>query len=181
MRIETSQGPERAIARLKSRPPEQLATFIARSLSIPAQSGEPVRTFILADDFAETTASLRSRIDALRVSNRRHSRHLPDEEMGQRLGYILDAIQSLIPPVSPATAFELLVLVIDRDGDAMQQCGHDHFCVETALKRAARLLSDAAKSMPIRKVSITLRRLIAQDGYGTRCALGALVSQATPG
>jgi hypothetical protein len=100
--------------------------------------------------------------------------------MGQRLGYILDAIETLVLPTSPETAFELLVLLIERDGDAMEQCGDDHFSVETALKRAAGLVAVAAKSLQSRDVRMTLERLIAEDGYGTRASLTRVASELAP-
>jgi hypothetical protein len=37
--------------------------------------------------------------------------------------------KTLVLPLSPARAFELLVLLIERDGDAMEQCGDDSWSV----------------------------------------------------
>jgi hypothetical protein len=132
VRIETNQDFQTAIARLASRAPETLATFIASLAFDIGPIGEQVRTFIVGDNLAETTASLKERIEALRGS---HSRHRANEEVGERLGYILDSIEALVLPVSPATAFELLVLLIERDGDAMEQCGDDHYSVQEAARR----------------------------------------------
>jgi len=41
--------------------------------------------------------------------------------------------------VSPTTAFELLMLLLERDGDAMEQCGDDHWSVQMKLETAAEL------------------------------------------
>ena len=71
---------------------------------------------------------------------------------------------TLVLPVSPATAFELLVLLIERDGDAMEQCGDDDWSVQLKLETAANLLATAMKSLvPGREARQTLERL-AEDG-----------------
>ena len=125
-----------------------------------------------------TPASMAKFIAALRISSRRHSRRQGTEhEVGQRLDYILDAVETLILPVSPHAAFDLLVLAVERDGDAMEQCGDDDFSIETAVRRAAELLAVAAKSIPTREVKAALQRLVAEDRYGTRESLVALDAQ----
>lgn len=176
MRIETNKDLEAAIARLASRTPKALATFIASLVFHAGPIGEQVRTFIVGDDLTETTASLKERIEALRGSRRSRSRHRADEEVGERLGYILDSIGALVLPVSPATAFELLVLLIERDGDAMEQCGDDHWSVQMQLETAANLVVAAMKSLPGRESRETLERLVAEDGYGTRCPLADVLA-----
>jgi hypothetical protein len=176
VRIETNQDLQTAIARLASRTPETLATFIASLAFDIGPIGEQVRTFIVSDNLSETTASLKERIEALRGSRRSHSRHRADEEVGERLGYILDSIEELVLPVSPATAFELLVLFIERDGDAMEQCGDDHYSVQMALKTAAKLVAAAMKSLPSREARETLERLVTEDGYGTRRPLADVLA-----
>src|ERR1700716_94943 len=93
VRIETNQDLQTAIARLASRTPETLATFIASLAFDIGPIGEQVRTFIVGDNLSETTASLKERIEALRGSRHSHSRHRADEEVGGRLGYILDSIE----------------------------------------------------------------------------------------
>lgn len=164
-----------ATDRLTRRTPASLARFIASLAFDTGPVGEQVRTFILADDFPATTLSLRERIDALRLSSARNSRRQDaGKEVGQRLDYILDAIETLILPVSPESAFDLLVLTIERDGDAMEQCGDHHFSVETALKRATNLIATASKSLLADQLKATLERLIAEDRYGTREPLAAL-------
>jgi hypothetical protein len=178
VRVETSQDLQNAIARLASRTPESLATFIASLAFDIGPIGEQVRTFIVGDDLSEATASVKERIEALRGSRRSHSRHRAneDEEVGKRLGYILDSIEALVLPVSPATAFELLVLLIERDGDAMEKCGDDHYSVQRELETAAKLVAAAMKSLPSREARETLERLVAEDGYGTRRSLAGVLA-----
>ena len=176
MRIETNRDLEAAIARLALRAPEALATFIASLAFDTGPIGEQVRTFIVGDDLSETTASLKRRIDALRGSRRSNSRHRAHEEVGQRLGYILHSIETLVLPLSPARAFELLVLLIERDGDAMEQCGDDSWSVQMQLETAASLVATAMKPLPRIEVKQTLERLVAEDGYGTRTPLAKVLA-----
>jgi hypothetical protein len=88
----------------------------------------------------------------------------------------LDSIETLVLPESPATAFELLVLVVEGDGDAMEQCGDDDYSVQTALKTAATLIAAAMKSLPSPEARETLERLVAEDGYGTRQPLADVLA-----
>ncbi len=155
MRIETNQDLEAAITRLTSRSPEALASFIASLAFDAGPIGEQVRTFIVSDDLSETTASLKERIDGLRTSRRSNSRGRFQEEVGERLRYILSSIDTLVLPVTTATAFELLVLLIERDGDAMEQCGEDDWSVQMRLKTAADLVASAMKSLTGRKAMRT--------------------------
>jgi hypothetical protein len=60
IRIETNQDLETAIARLASRTPEKLATFIASLVFDAGPIGEQVCTFIVGDNLSETTASLKA-------------------------------------------------------------------------------------------------------------------------
>jgi len=177
VRIETRHDLEAAIARLTPRTPEALATFITSLAFDAGPIGEHVRTFLVGDDLPAITASLKERIDAPRGSRRSHPRHRTPAEVGERIGYILWSIEMLVLPVSPATAFELLVLLIERDGDAMEQCGDDHWSVQTKLKNAAELIAEAMKSLPGRDATQTLERLVAEDGYGTRAPLTAVLAK----
>ena len=83
----------------------------------------------------------------------------------------------LVLPVDPTTAFELLVLLIERDGDAMEQCGDDHWSVQMKLETAAELVAKAMKSLPGRNARQTVERLVAEDGYGTRAPLTAMLAK----
>ena len=180
MRIETNQDLKTAIARLASRAPETLATFIASLAFDAGPIGEQVRTFIVGDNLSETSASLKERIDALRGSRRANSRHRAHEEVGERLDYILRSIETLVLPRSPATAFELLVLLIERDGDAMEQCGDDSWSVQMQLETAASLIATAMKTLPSIDAKQTLERLVAEDGYGTRTPLANVLATLSP-
>jgi hypothetical protein len=64
VRIETNQDLQTAIARLASRTPGTLATFIASLAFDIGPIGEQVRTFNVGDNLSETTASLKERIEA---------------------------------------------------------------------------------------------------------------------
>jgi hypothetical protein len=99
--IETHQDLEAAIARLALRTPQSLATFIASLAFDLGPIGEHVRTFIVADNLTEATSSLQERIDAPRASSRSHTPHRTHEEVGERLGYILRSIETLVLPVNP--------------------------------------------------------------------------------
>lgn len=177
VRIETHQDVEVATARLVSRTPEALATFIISLAFDTGPIGEHVRTFLEGDDLPAITASLKERIDALRGTRRSHPRHRTPEEVGERIGYILWSIEMLVLPVSPTAAFELLVLLIERDGDAMEQCRDDHWSVQMRLEDAAELVAKAMKSLPDRDARQTLERLVAEDGYGTRQRLAAMLAK----
>jgi hypothetical protein len=179
VRIETNQDVEAAIARLVSRTPEALATFITSLAFDTGPIGEHVRTFLVGDDLSAITASLKERIDALRGTRRSHPRHRTPAEVGERIGYILWSIEMLVLPVSPATAFELLVLLIERDGDAMEQCGDDRWSVQMELGNAAELVAKTIKSLPDRDARQTLERLVAEDGYGTRMPLTAVLAKSS--
>jgi hypothetical protein len=176
VRIETNQDLETAIARLALRTPEALATFIASLAFDTGPIGEQVRTFIAGDNLPETTASLKERIDTLRGSRRSYTRHRAHEQVAERFGHILSLIERLVLPVSPAMAFELLVLLIERDGDAMEQCGDDDWSVQMELETAAKLIATAIKSLPSREPRQTLERLVAEDGYGTRTPLAKVLA-----
>jgi hypothetical protein len=176
MRIETREDLAAAIARLERRSPAVLAAFISSLAQDRGPMGEQVRTFIVGDDLAETIASLQARVDALRDPESRDDRDRVGADVGPRLGYILDAVETLVLPTNPRGAFELLILLGQRDGDAMERCGDHHPGVASAFERAAGLIAQAAQSLPPDEVRVTLERLIAEDDYGTRRSLVAVVN-----
>ena len=137
IRIETNQDLERAIARLTRRAPESLATFIVSLAHDFGPIGEHVCTFISADDRAETIASLEERIASLAESQRSDWRHQAGRNVGERLGYILDSIETAVLPADPQEAFRLLVLALENDGPAMESCGDHHDSVGSAFDRAS--------------------------------------------
>jgi len=127
----------------------------------------------VGDELPAITATLKERIDALRGSRRSHPRHWLHAEVGERIGYILWSIEVLVLPVSPTV--ELLMLLLERDGDLMEQCGDDHWSVQMKLETAAELVAKAMKSLPGHNSRQTLERLIAEDRYGTRATLTAML------
>ena len=80
----------------------------------------------------------------------------------------------------PIGEFELLVSLIERDGDAMEQCGDYHDSVAAAVNRAIRLVAKAGRSLPEEEVRRTLERLIAEDAYGTRETLTEVAARFAP-
>jgi Family of unknown function (DUF6880) len=178
MMIETHQDLETVIARLAHRTPESLAAFIGSLVHDDGPIGEHVRTFIFGDDLDKTIASVVERIDSLRHSNHRHYRHRVGEQVGRRLGYILDSIECMVLSVAPQKAYELLVLLIERDVDVMEVCGDYHDAVAHAFTRAADLVSRATQTLQQHEVTTTLQRLIADDTYGTRRSLTTAVNSA---
>ena len=161
---------QRLASRLNSRTPESLATFIASLAKDLDPLGDHVKTFVVGDNLAEATLSIRKRIDALRLSERRHPRCGAWVNVGQRVEYILEDIETLILPVSPATEFELLVLIVERDEDVMIQCG-DFLAVDSLITRAAALLTLAAKSLPSAEVRKTILRLVREGDFWRRVPL----------
>lgn len=181
MRIQTTADFETAIARLSRRSPESLAAFIASLAQDTGPIGEHVRSFIDADDPLAIVASLEERIDGLCQSKQRASRYRSGEDVGERFGYLVDAIETTILPSDPRNAFRLLVALIERDGDGMETCEDEGYSVTTTIDRACVLLAQAATSLPADEVLVTLRRLIAEDGYGTRDSLTAVVDAIVAG
>ena len=177
MRIQTTADLESAIARLSRRSPESLAAFIASLAHDTGPIGEHVRSFIDANDPLAIVVSLQERIEALRQSNRRDSRNRAGEDVGERFGYLVDAIETTILPSDPRTAFRLLVALIERDGDGMETCEDEGYSITTVIDRACALLARAATSQPTEEVLVTVRRLVADDAYGTRSSLTALVGR----
>jgi hypothetical protein len=176
VRIETRADVTAALERLERRSPAALASFILSLAQHGGPVGEQVRTFLVGDDLAATVASLEERVAALRESPAAERRDRAGEDVGRRLDCILEAIETLVLPRDPRAAFELLVLLVQRDGDAMERCGDHHDAVSSALERAARLTAQAAQTLPSHQVGPRLQQLIADDDYGTRRGLVAVVS-----
>ena len=173
--LETTQDVAAAQRRLEGRSPQALAAFIVSLAHDAGPVGEQVRTFIVGDDLAATVESLRERIAALGVADGAAPRDRTGEAVGQRLGYLLEAIETLVLPVDSRRAFELLVLLTERDGEAMECCGDHHDAVTTALERAAGLIEQAIHERPREEVLVVRQLLTATDDYGTRQRLAAVV------
>jgi hypothetical protein len=169
--ISTKDEFARAFGRLRRRDPEALAAFIMSLVHDVGPIGEQVRTFIVGDDVAETAESLRQRIQGLRDPTEHDHRHARGKEIGASLALIVESIESLVLPVNPQLAFDLLVTVFEADGTAMENCGDHHWEVECALQRAAGVMAEAAKSLPAAVVKEKLTALMALDSYGLRKVL----------
>ena len=94
------------------------------------------------------------------------------------LEFIVESIESLVLPVNPNVAFELLVAVFEADRQAMENCGDHDWAVECAYRRAVGVMAEAAKSLPAADVEETIKALTAVDSYGVRVRLRAVVSTA---
>jgi hypothetical protein len=97
-----------------------------------------------------------------------------EAQIGERLERILDSIEKRVLPVNSRVAFELIVSLIEQDREAMDCCGDHHYFVAAAVNRAICLFAKAGKALPAGEVRRTLERLIAEDTYCTREALGEL-------
>jgi len=174
--IRTNQDFTAAIDRLAQREPIVLARFIVSLAQDTGPIGEHVRTFIVGDDAAETVESLRARITSLGIPEEYEHRHARGREMGASLEFIVESIESLVMPANPRAAFELLVLLFESDGVAMENCGEHDFEVTCAFERAAGLMHQAARTLPRADVVTALEPLLDDDGYGVRGALAEVMS-----
>lgn len=172
--IESIEDLRGARVRLERRSPQVLAAFILSLAQDRGPAGEQVRTFIMGDDVRAVAESLGRRIAALGVADR----GLPGgggEAVGQRLAYMLEAIETLVLPVDSRRAFELLVALIERDGDAMESCDDHCDTVWSAMAHAADLVERASRGLPQDGLLATLTQLVASDDYATRRPLAAVV------
>ena len=168
MIIETKAAFARALERLRRRDAESLAAFILSLAQDSGPVGDQVRTFIVGDDVKETVGSLRVRIGDLG--------HAVGKEIGASLGSILESIETLVLPVDPRAAFQLLVRVFEADAVAMENCGDHDFEVSSAFARAAELIGRASKEMPQAEVVGALEALLEDDGYGVRGGLADVIA-----
>lgn len=178
MVIVTRQEHDDAIDRLRKRDNEALARFVASLALHDGPIGEQVCTFIVGDDLKATSDDLEQRIHSMRKPPPR-SRHEFGREVGQRLMFVLDAIETLVLPKDPQRAFDLLVLVIQHDGDAMENCGDHHLEVSVAIDRAIELIARVAPAVSRDVVRMELRSLTESDGYGTRSKLNAMLGESS--
>lgn len=172
MRTDTVQGEAEAIAHLSRREPKSLAAFIVSLAQDGGPIGEQVRTFIVGDDVDQASSSIKERIESIEGMSEYEHRHRRGEEIGQRLGFILDAIETWVMPIDPRRAFELLVRFMESDGVAMENCGEHDVEVSCSFKRAAALIGRAARSLPAAPVQAAVKALLVDDAYGVRCGLG---------
>jgi hypothetical protein len=175
VRMKTQEDLDIARERLRRRDSESLVSFL---ISLTAGSGpvvEQVRTFIGGDDLADTVESVRRRITGLKISSEYEHRHSYGREIGMQLNFIVDSIERLVLPVDAQAAFELLAALIEADGVAMENCGEHDWPVACAYQRATKVLAEAAKSMPRPQVENRITTLVADDAYGMREGLAAIV------
>lgn len=138
--IETKADFARSLERLRRRDTESLAAFILSLAQESGPVGEQVRTFIVGDSVADVTDSLRGRIKGLGIPDEYAHRHARGKEMGARLEFIVESIETLVLPKDPKVAFELLVRLFKADGQAMENCGNHDFEVTCAFKRAVEMI-----------------------------------------
>jgi len=174
--VETEVAFARALERLRRRDTESLAAFILSLAQDSGPVGEQVRTFIVGDVVAEAAEALRVRIKGLGIPDEYAHRHARGTEIGVSLGFILDAIETLVLPIDPREAFDLLVLFFKVDGQAMENCRDHDFEVTCAFERAAELIGRAATSVPRADVVAALVPLMDDDGYGVRSVLADVIA-----
>lgn len=175
MTIHTIRGVREAIERLSRRNTASLATFIVSLARDTGPTGDQVRTFIVGDDVAETTESIKERIGALVARTESDYRRRLGKDIGERLELMLDSIETLVLPIDPKRAFELLILIFESDAKAMESCGDHDYEVSCAFERAAELIGQAAQSLRRPWVMETLSRLLGDDNYGVRQPLAEVI------
>ena len=169
-----------ALTRLMHRTQESLAAFILSLTHHDGPVAEHARTFITGDNLPATIHALHTRIMALRrPPHRDHERRFADN-IGQRLDYILDAIESLILPIDTIAAFSLLLMAIESDGPTMESCGDHHDDVSTAIHRAIELIVKIVPNPPPLEALAALTSLATHDDYGTRTPLAQWLNSRAP-
>jgi hypothetical protein len=174
--IETEVDFARALERLRRRDTGSLAAFILSLVQDSGPVGEQVRTFIVGDVVAEAAEALRVRIKGLAIPDEYAHRHARGKEIGVSLGFVLDAIDTLVLPIDPREAFDLLVLFFKADGQAMENCRDHDFKVTCAFERAAELIERAATSVPRADVVAAWVPLMGDDRYGVRSVLADVIA-----
>jgi hypothetical protein len=178
--METQEDYEIARERLRRRDGDELVSFLISLAGDAGPVGEQVRTFIVGDSVEETVDSIRCRITGLKGPSEYEHRHSLGREMGVQLNFIVDSIERLILPIDPSGAFELLAALIEADGVAMENCGEHEGAVASAYERAARVMAQAANSMPRTVVENRLKSLTDGDAYGIRAGLASVVLKVAP-
>ena len=175
MRLESNEDAAIALERLARRSPRILAQFILSLAFDIGPVGEQVRTFIVGDDVAEASAAVRARIERLSGIASGKSRNRAGADVAQRLGFIVDSIETQVLPIDLRAAFDLVLEVMLRDGEAVEASGDCDYEIAMALERAGVLILRIAESLPEAYVQNALGPLLATDDYGTRRSLLALV------
>ena len=171
LRIESQEDFERARERLRGRGADSLASFLMTLAGDSGPIGDQVRTFIVGDALAETVASLKERIGSLSSPSDYEHRHSRGRDMGMSLDFIVDSIERLVLPLDANTAFELLQVLFEADGVAIENCGEHDWEVGCAYKRAAAVMVKAAQNLPRSFIEERVKGLVEGDEYGMRTVL----------
>lgn len=174
--LEAKEDIERARERLRRRDPEALVDFLLSLAADAGPVGEQVRTFVVGDDLAQAVASVRRRIQGLRMPSEYDYRHSYGREIGTAIALIVDSVVRLVLPRDSKAAFEVLVALFEADAIAIENCGEHHWEVECAYQRAAIGMSEAAKHLPIPEIRDQITALLNTDSYGVRAYLAAVLS-----
>jgi len=177
MMVETKADFAQAFERLRRRDTESLAAFILSLAQDSGPVGEQVRTFIVGDVVAEAAEALRVRIKGLAMPDEYAHQHARGKEIGVRIDFLLDTIETLVLPIDPRQAFDLLVLLFKAGRQAMENCGDHDFEVTCAFERAAELIERAATLVPRADVVAALEPLLDDDGYGVRSVLADVIAK----
>jgi len=90
-------------AGLIQRGADRLAAFIVSLAHAPSGVGDLVRAFITADSPELAIRIVRNSVEGLRKSERDDDyRHRRGFEVVRRVGYVLDAIETIVLPADPA-------------------------------------------------------------------------------
>lgn len=107
-----------------------------------------VHMFAVADDPPIAASPGQSRNRGSSGRRARVRRHRQGFDVVGRVDRLLDAIQTMILHTDAAAAFELLVLLIESDGELGANCDEDDLRASQAFGRACDLLVTAAGDLP---------------------------------
>lgn len=158
---------ERAAARLRQRPSQELADFIAGLFTDHTSGiGDYARAFA-APDCATAARIIEDSIDG-RSHLHKHDTYHQASVAARHLGWTLDAIERCVLPHDPAAAFRLIVRFFEADEDLGQD---DLDEISDEFHRAASLFRTASTAVPPNHVQTELNRLVAADRCGYRACL----------
>ncbi len=157
----------RAAARLRQRPIEELADFIGSLLTDDAAGiGVYARAFA-APDCATAAQIIEDSIGTWSHLHKYDTYHQA-RSAAQHLSWTLDAIERCVLPHDPAAAFRLIVRFFEADDDLRQD---DLDAISDAFQRAAGLFRAASTALPPGRVQAEVTRLLAEDRSGYRAWL----------
>jgi uncharacterized protein DUF6880 len=157
-------------SRLAERGAEKLAEFILTLTDSENGVGTYVRAFIAADDMPAVARALKMEITHINAGEREYDyRHRRGDIFIERVAHMLDAIEFVVLPEHPRTAFDLLAEVIESDEPIVNQSGDAD--LQPTFERACDLLLTAARSLDTSEVNPILEHLVQADSYGFRARL----------